>query len=349
MSTTDSRAAFEAWAKTHPEGVYYTNHYGCFGNVMQVTYDMKAEAAWQAATEAAKATGTAGELPELPIPAEIHGWPKPPTGQPLYSFDQMREYGQACAEAARSLAISQADYNRDMDELAQDFEPVANMDLLKAKLHIVGLRKRLKNAKAKAEAARQPAPVVAVKTWQERQQEHFAAEMFSMKDDADFMELEIADLRAALAATAAPVAATQHPDDIAVDKFAVAMKDKMAASRTKGRGGWENPEECGIEDLACMLVQHVEKGDPVDIGNFCMMVWNRVRDTGPDTYAPIVEAFLSYARDTAKPAPATLPPVVGVSRDADSPGMTGVLVTFARPLSDGQLRELHEYLNRSQP
>lgn len=106
---------------------------------------------------AAKATGTAGELPPLPEAHDVkgpHGWLE------YYTADQMRAYGQACAEAARSLAISQADYSRDMDELAQDFEPVANMDLLKAKLHIVGLRKRLKNAKAKAEAARQPAPVV---------------------------------------------------------------------------------------------------------------------------------------------------------------------------------------------
>jgi len=41
-----------------------------------------------------------------------------------------------------------------------------------------------------------------IKTWQERQFEHFSAEIFSMKDDSEFMELEIADLRAALASQA---------------------------------------------------------------------------------------------------------------------------------------------------
>lgn len=66
-----------------------------------------------------------------------------------------------------------------------------------------------------------------------------------------------------------------HPDDIAVNKFSVAMKAKMAASRIKGRGGWDDPEQCDVTDLCRMLVDHVEKGDPVDVGNFAMMLFNR--------------------------------------------------------------------------
>jgi len=66
-----------------------------------------------------------------------------------------------------------------------------------------------------------------------------------------------------------------HPDDLAVDRFASAMRAKMAKSRAKGRSGWENPLQCSGHDLAAMLVQHVEKGDPVDVANFCMMLHQR--------------------------------------------------------------------------
>jgi hypothetical protein len=63
----------------------------------------------------------------------------------------------------------------------------------------------------------------------------------------------------------------QHPDDAAVDRFAVAMKDKLAKAREKGRSGWET---CPPDDLSRMLREHVEKGDPRDVANFAMMLWN---------------------------------------------------------------------------
>lgn len=67
----------------------------------------------------------------------------------------------------------------------------------------------------------------------------------------------------------------QHPDDLAVDSFAAAMKAKMAAARAKGRGGWEDPAQCTADDLSRMLREHVEKGDPRDVANFCMMLHQR--------------------------------------------------------------------------
>ncbi|MCU1116304.1 hypothetical protein JAK73_00375 [Stenotrophomonas maltophilia] len=67
----------------------------------------------------------------------------------------------------------------------------------------------------------------------------------------------------------------QHPDDLAVDAFAAAMKAKMAEARAKGRGGWEDPAQCTAEDLSRMLRDHVEKGDPRDVANFCMMLHQR--------------------------------------------------------------------------
>jgi len=67
----------------------------------------------------------------------------------------------------------------------------------------------------------------------------------------------------------------QHPDDAAVDRFAEAMKAKLAKKRAEGRGGWEDPQVCPSGRLQQMLLDHLTKGDPVDIGNFAMMIWNR--------------------------------------------------------------------------
>lgn len=63
----------------------------------------------------------------------------------------------------------------------------------------------------------------------------------------------------------------QHSDDEAVDKFAQAMKQKLAQAREKGRSGWE---QMNPADISAMLREHVEKGDPRDVANFCMFLWN---------------------------------------------------------------------------
>lgn len=80
-----------------------------------------------------------------------------------------------------------------------------------------------------------------------------------------------------IAATPAALAqqSAQHPDDLAVDRFAVAMKEKLALARAKGRGGWNDPAQCSVERLATMLVEHIAKGDPVDVANFAMMLHQR--------------------------------------------------------------------------
>lgn len=73
----------------------------------------------------------------------------------------------------------------------------------------------------------------------------------------------------------------QHPDDAAVDRFAVAMKTKLAAAREKGRGGWDNPATCSVEYLADLLVDHVGKGNAgtfEDVANFAMMLHQRGAD-----------------------------------------------------------------------
>ncbi len=84
---------------------------------------------------------------------------------------------------------------------------------------------------------------------------------------------ELAELKAAL--TARQPVGEAHADDLAVDGFAAAMKAKMAEARAKGRGGWEDPAQCSADDLSRMLRNHVEKGDPRDVANFCMMLHQR--------------------------------------------------------------------------
>lgn len=66
-----------------------------------------------------------------------------------------------------------------------------------------------------------------------------------------------------------------HSDDVAVDAFAEAMKSKLAIARAKGYSGWEFKEECSAEELSESLRRHVEKGDPRDVANFCMFLYQR--------------------------------------------------------------------------
>jgi len=72
-----------------------------------------------------------------------------------------------------------------------------------------------------------------------------------------------------------------HSDDLAVDRFATAMKAKLAAARAKGRGGWDDPTQCSVESLASLLVVHLIKGNAgtfEDVANFAMMLHQRGAD-----------------------------------------------------------------------
>jgi hypothetical protein len=67
----------------------------------------------------------------------------------------------------------------------------------------------------------------------------------------------------------------EHTDDLAVVAFSEVMRAKMKVSREKGRYGWDDPTLCSSEYLAALLYSHVDKGDVVDIANFCMMLHQR--------------------------------------------------------------------------
>ena len=50
------------------------------------------------------------------------------------------------------------------------------------------------------------------------------------------------------------------------------MKDKLAEKREQGYHGWET---CKHGDLVQLLINHVDKGDPVDVANFCAFLFAR--------------------------------------------------------------------------
>lgn len=64
-----------------------------------------------------------------------------------------------------------------------------------------------------------------------------------------------------------------------VDKFAKAMKRKMARKARQGRRGWNDPIACSPEYLANLLADELTAGDgqpdPVNIGNYAMMLYHR--------------------------------------------------------------------------
>lgn len=76
-----------------------------------------------------------------------------------------------------------------------------------------------------------------------------------------------------------------HPDDMAVDAFAEAMKAKLAIARAKGRGGWDNDEPGMQQRLSDMLREHVAKGDPLDVANLAMFLHQR----GEGVLPPVAE------------------------------------------------------------
>jgi hypothetical protein len=68
----------------------------------------------------------------------------------------------------------------------------------------------------------------------------------------------------------------QHPDDAAVDKFARAMKRKLAQARERGRHGW-NEDDCSTDYLAACFMDEVtcDRPDPRDIANYAMFLYLR--------------------------------------------------------------------------
>lgn len=67
-------------------------------------------------------------------------------------------------------------------------------------------------------------------------------------------------------------------DEVAVDAFVRAMKAKLARKRSERWGGWQARSEA---ELWAMLRECVERGDPVDVANYAMMIYGVRRDALP--------------------------------------------------------------------
>lgn len=72
----------------------------------------------------------------------------------------------------------------------------------------------------------------------------------------------------------------QQKDETAVAYLATAMNTKLARARAKGRSGWDSPE-CTQQHLSNLLREHVEKGDPVDVANYCAFLAARGEGIAP--------------------------------------------------------------------
>lgn len=97
-------------------------------------------------------------------------------------------------------------------------------------------------------------------------------------------------IRSALVATPP---AEQHPDDIAVDRFAEAMKAKLKWEREqRNRSGWQ---AMSAADLSRILYEHLPKGDPVDVANLSMMLHQNGQQIETPPAEQVVEALRTEA------------------------------------------------------
>jgi hypothetical protein len=71
----------------------------------------------------------------------------------------------------------------------------------------------------------------------------------------------------------------KHLDDHAVDAFAKRMQNKLRKARDDGRGGWNDKNAVLHVQLVNQLIDHINKGDPVDVANFCMFLSERGEST----------------------------------------------------------------------
>jgi len=84
---------------------------------------------------------------------------------------------------------------------------------------------------------------------------------------------------------------------IAIERLSNAMILKLDKKRAEGRGGWQT---ASAETLSQMLINHVAKGDPVDVANFCMMLFMNgqsivtERSAIPSIFAGVQEAIATW-------------------------------------------------------
>ena len=91
----------------------------------------------------------------------------------------------------------------------------------------------------------------------------------------DVPNLALASIKRGRALALSEAKPSLGDDDEYVDCFAEAMKAKMQLKSKQGRAGWQDKDDCTADLLSRLLREHVEKGDPVDVANFAMMLHQR--------------------------------------------------------------------------
>lgn len=68
----------------------------------------------------------------------------------------------------------------------------------------------------------------------------------------------------------------EQADKLLADMVSHEMRKKLKKKREDGRGGWFGPN-CSNKELRAMLLEHVEKGDLIDIINLAAMIMARTK------------------------------------------------------------------------
>lgn len=102
----------------------------------------------------------------------------------------------------------------------------------------------------------------------------------------------------ALTRASAPEMASLHPATASlVNRFAVALAEKLAAAERKYgySDGWKRDD--WQEECRAHLMEHVRKGDPRDVAAYAAFCWHHGWSTTPDASAPeMAEALEGLVR-----------------------------------------------------
>lgn len=92
---------------------------------------------------------------------------------------------------------------------------------------------------------------------------------------------------------------SEQLDKNALADFTKSMGAKLSKSREKGKYGWNDENVCSIEFLTKSLVEHLAKGDMVDVANFAMFIHQRAgqKSIPVSTCTPNERAFLDEIRE----------------------------------------------------
>lgn len=90
----------------------------------------------------------------------------------------------------------------------------------------------------------------------------------------------------------------ERADNATVEVLAMNIKAKLTGLRAKGYRGWNN--DCTHQRLSELLREFVDKGDPVDMANFCAFLLARSESIAPKAQADARDADGMYYLQNAR-------------------------------------------------